>query len=96
MRNAVLAVEIAFIMTAPATFVSAQSLPGYIKTEGTKQGQFKGESRPKSGSGATSKDLPITKKIDKTSPNLMQSSSPLGGSTGPTVPPKPTQGNAHK
>jgi hypothetical protein len=29
-------------------------------------------------------------------PKTQKSVSPLGGSTGPTVPPKPTQGNTHK
>jgi hypothetical protein len=29
-------------------------------------------------------------------PKTQKSVSPLGGSTGPTVPPKPTQGNIHR
>ncbi len=70
MRNLILCFAIAFIIIAPSTFASAQSMQGYIKTQGAKQGQSKGEARPPQSAG--------------------------GGSTGPTAPPKPTQGDTHK
>jgi len=75
MRNPILTIAIAFAMAVPCAAASAQSMQGYIKTEGTKQGKYKG-----SGTGTTKSS---------------QSQIPKG-STGPTAPPKPTQGTTHK
>jgi hypothetical protein len=48
MRNQLLAIAIAFVLAAPCTVASAQSLQGYVTTKGTKQGQFKGQTSPTS------------------------------------------------
>jgi hypothetical protein len=51
---------------------------------------------PKKFCDATCQSAERWKIMQDQQPKTQKSVSPLGGSTGPTVPPKPTQGNAHK
>ena len=48
------------------------------------------------GSDATKQQTERRKIMEDRQTKTEQSVSPKGGSTGPTAPPKPTQGNTHK
>jgi hypothetical protein len=100
MRNLFLPIAIALVLAAPTTFASAQSLQGYIKTEGAKQGKLNADStaapRDVSSGQATGKRMhkPVTiiKEWGAASPNLAKQNKPLT----PTVNPPLQRNNLEK
>jgi hypothetical protein len=95
MRNAFLAIAIAFVVAAPCTVASAQSYQSYVKTEASKQG--KGDTPPTTSGGTTRRDISSGQAAGKRqwAPALTTQGT-VGGSTGPTKPTLPTTGRLHQ
>jgi len=89
MRNAFLAIAIVFALTAPGSAFAGDK----NKSKGIEVQDYGfGTSMPvttsrSDGGGATVGRKQVSSPTTK---------APIGGSTGPTAPPKPTQGNTHK
>jgi hypothetical protein len=85
MRTSILGIAIAFLL-APCVALAQSKIEYEYKPQKPDGTLSSGGSTGR----ATHKDISVTKKVDKSSPLLMNK--PVGGSTGPTKPPLPTAG----
>jgi len=89
MRNPILAIAIAFVLAAPCTaFAGDKGKQRNIEVQDYGFGVSMPITSSRSDGGGST--------VGRKQVSSATTKAPIGGSTGPTAPPKPTQGNTHK